>query len=154
MKTAVTAKAVYVDPSALLKLYLHEAESRAMARWRCGHEGPIPVTYHGHAELTNGLCLAAFRGFLTDKALREALQALEDDFEQGRCVHADVPWRATLRMASDLSRAHTPALGTRTLDVLHVACAVQLECSHLLSFDGKQQALAKKVGLRLVRLGS
>jgi hypothetical protein len=34
MKTGVIGKKTYVDPSALLKLYIHERESAAMNAWR------------------------------------------------------------------------------------------------------------------------
>jgi predicted nucleic acid-binding protein len=43
-------------------------------------------------------------------------------------------------------------LGTRTLDVLHVACALELKLRRFLSFDERQQQLAAAVGLRLVRV--
>ena len=36
----------------------------------------------------------------------------------------DLLWRRALKHAAELSREHTPKLGTRTLDVLHVATAL------------------------------
>ena len=57
-----TADKIYADPSALLKLYLHEPESRPMAAWRGKLKGPLAVTHHGRVELTNGIALAAHRG--------------------------------------------------------------------------------------------
>jgi len=151
-RTEAIAERVYVDPSALLKLYLHEPESRAMVRWRSAQAGPVAVTYHGRAELTNAVCLARFRGIIDAKVCDAALEALDEDFKEGRCVHADVLWRATLRRATELSRVHTPILGTRALDVLHVASAVELGFTHFLTCDVRQQSLAKAAGLRLVRL--
>jgi predicted nucleic acid-binding protein len=38
------------------------------------------------------------------------------------------------------------------LDVLHVACALELKLRHFLTFDERQQQLAAKVGLKIVRL--
>lgn len=76
-----TASRYYVDPSALLKLYLHERESRAMVTWRAKTRGPLSVTHHGRVELINGLGLAAHRGFLSSSAFDAALAALDDDFE-------------------------------------------------------------------------
>jgi len=46
--------------------------------------------------------------------------------------------------------AHTAALGTRTLDVLHVASAVTLEATHFVSYDRRQVALATAAGLRVL----
>jgi predicted nucleic acid-binding protein len=144
-----TAEEIYVDPSALLKLYLNEPESRVMTAWRAKLRHPLSVTYHGRVELVNAIALAAHRKFIDDKTFAAALAALDEDFEQGRCVLADVLWRAALKRAADLSRTHTRALGTRSLDVLHVACALELECRTFVSFDNRQQDLARAVALKV-----
>jgi predicted nucleic acid-binding protein len=145
-----TASPYYVDPSALLKLYLHEPESRAMAAWRAKTRGPLFVTHHGRVELINGLGLAAHRGFLTSAAFDAALAALDDDFEQGRYATADLLWRAVLKRAADLSRAQTPLLGTRSLDVLHVASALELGLKRFVTFDVRQRQLALAAGLKVI----
>lgn len=144
------ADTLYIDPSALLKLYLKEPESRAMALWRAKIGGPVVVTHHGRVELNNGICLAAYRGILAQDQCNAALAALDDDFEQGRYKQADLLWRATLKRAADLSREYTRTLGCRSLDVLHIASAVELGFKHFVTFDSRQQQLARAVGLRLV----
>jgi len=145
-----SADEFYADPSALLKLYLHEPESRAMATWRAKAIGPLAVTHHGRVELINGLGLAAYRGFLPATALEAALAALDDDFEQGRYAPADLLWRAVLKRAANLSRAHTPILGTRSLDIFHVASALELGLKRFLTFDTRQRQLALAAGLKVV----
>jgi predicted nucleic acid-binding protein len=145
-----TAETVYVDPSALLKLYLKEPESRAMATWRSKIGDPLLVTHHGRVELTNGICLAAYRGIITQETQDAALAALDDDFAQGRYQQTDLLWRATLKRAGDLSREHTPSIGCRSLDVLHVASAIELELKHFATFDVRQQQLARAAGLKLI----
>jgi predicted nucleic acid-binding protein len=144
-----TADEFYADPSALLKLYLNEPESRAMAAWRAKLSGPLAVTHHGRIELINGISLAAHRRFLSDAALAAALAALDDDFETGRYRQTDLLWRSALKRAGELSRKHTPALGTRSLDVLHVASALELGLRRFVSFDERQQNLARSVGLKV-----
>ena len=145
-----SADQIYADPSALLKLYLHEPESRALAAWRAKNSGPLAVTHHGRVELVNGLALAAHRGLVSDAVAAAALAALDDDFHAGRYRTADLLWRSALNRAAQLSRAHSRALGTRTLDVLHVASALELGLGHFLTFDHRQRQLAKAAGLRLV----
>src|SRR5690606_3752550 len=142
-RTAATAETVYVDPSALLKLYLNEPESRAMTGWRAKTRKPLFVTHHGRVELVNGIGLAAHRGFITEEVRKAALAALDDDFAQGRYVQADVLWRATLRRARALSREHTLRIGCRSLDVMHVASAVELELKRFVTFDLRQQRLGR-----------
>jgi predicted nucleic acid-binding protein len=145
-----TADEFYADPSALLKLYRHEPESQAMTVWRSKLTGPLPVTQHSRVELINGLALAAHRRFISPAALAAALAALDDDFEAGRYRQTDQLWRSTLKRAAELSRQHTPALGTRSLDVLHVASALELNLRRFVSFDERQQKLARAVGLKVV----
>lgn len=144
-----TVNRTYVDPSALLKLYLHEPGSHKMASWRAKTRGPLPVTHHGRVELANGIALAAHRRLIDENAYVAAIADLDDDFEGGRYILADLLWRAALRRASELSREHTRILGTRSLDVLHVACALELGLRTFVSFDSRQQSLVKAVGLRL-----
>ena len=150
MRTAARAERTYADPSALLKLYVHEPESAAMSAWRARIGGALPLTEHGHLEIANGICLAAFRNAITADAWMDALASLEEDVGEGRYVQTDVLWRATLRRAGDLARRHTRSIGNRTLDLLHVATALELGLRDFVTFDRRQQQLARAVGLKVV----
>jgi len=147
-----SAEATYVDPSALLKLYIHQRESPAMNTWRARSRGALAVTHHGRAEIVNGICLAAFRGDITTDAKNDALASFDEDIAEGRYVQADLLWRATLQRAGELSRKHTPTLGCRSLDVLHVASALELGLRYFFTFDLRQRRLARAVGLKAVEL--
>jgi predicted nucleic acid-binding protein len=148
-----TADDTYVDPSALVCLYLHQSgRSREMAAWRAATDGALAVTHHGRTEITNAICLAGFRGDLEPAGLAEALADFEADFSEGRLVQADILWRSALNRATGLSRAHTPTLGTRALDVLHVACALELKLRRFLTFDDRQRKLAAAAGLKPIKL--
>ena len=148
----MTSEEVYVDPSALARLYLHQAGSREMAIWRGKLQGPLAVTLHGRTEVINAICRSAFLGQLNPDRLSEALADLNSDFISGLYRQADILWRSALNRAAELSQQHTPKLGTRSLDVLHVACALELKLRHFLTFDTVQQKLALAVGLRLIHL--
>ncbi len=150
MRTVANADSIYVDPSALLKLYLREPESRAMAAWRNKVGDPLLVTHHGRVELTNGIGLAAYRGIISDKVHDAAMAALDDDFAQGRYKQGDVLWRATLKTAGELSRKHTRSIGCRSLDIVHVASAMELEFSYFATFDVRQRQLARAAGLKVI----
>lgn len=148
----MTAEGVYVDPSALSRLYLHQTGSREMAVWRSKASGALAVTHHGRTEVTNAICRSAFLGQLDEKGLTEALADFSADFQTGHLRQADILWRAALNRAADLSLDHTPKLGTRSLDILHVACALELKSRYFLTFDLRQQQLAAAAGLRNIRL--
>ena len=143
------ADKIYVDPSALRRLYVHDLQSRAFCTWRRRVGGTIPLTLHGRAELINSVCLAVFRGDLTLDDQHRAFGSLEADLRAGRLVLADVPWRQTLQRAAELSAEHPPRLGTRTLNALHVASALALESRSFVTYDLRQIALAKAAGLRV-----
>jgi len=85
---------------------------------------------------------------ITAEAWRDAIASFAEDVAEGRYVDADVLWRATLRRADELSRAHTRALGCRTLDVLHVATAIELRLRYFVTFDRRQRQLASAAGLK------
>ncbi|HUR17294.1 MAG TPA: type II toxin-antitoxin system VapC family toxin [Candidatus Limnocylindrales bacterium] len=146
------ADRIYADPSALLALYIHEPASAATSAWRWRTTGALPLTLHGRLEIVNGIGLAGFRKAISAEAMKDAMESFEEDIADGQYVETDVLWRATLRRASELSAAHTPAIGCRTLDVLHVATALELELPFFLSLDVRQRRLAKTAGLRLVQL--
>jgi predicted nucleic acid-binding protein len=152
MKPTVTsADRIYVDPSALRRLYVHDPHSRAFCTWRASVRGALPLTRHGRVEVVNSIALAVFRRDLTPQAGDGAIADLNDDLDRGRLVLTDVPWRAAFERATELSVVHTPKLGTRTLDVLHVASAMVLNGRVFVTYDERQAALAKAIGLRVLR---
>jgi predicted nucleic acid-binding protein len=146
------AKEVYVDPSGLARLYIHQAGSREMSIWRMRIGGPLAVTHHGRTEIINAICRGVFVGHLTKNAANEALADLVSDFAEGRLHQAEILWRAALNRAAELSESHTPELGTRSMDVLHVACALELKSRYFLTFDQRQKSLASLVGLKTIEL--
>jgi predicted nucleic acid-binding protein len=152
MRTAASAETTYVDPSALLKLYIHQPESARVSAWRARTKGPLLVTHHGRVEVINGICLAQFRKYISGEAMADALRSFAEDFAEGRYVLADLLWRAALHRAADLSQRHTATLGCRSLDVLHVASALELELKNFITFDVRQQGLARAAGLKPILL--
>jgi predicted nucleic acid-binding protein len=150
MRTVASAETTYADASALLKLYIHQPESARMSAWRARTKGALAVTHHGRVEIINGICLATFRRYISVEAMTDALE----DFVEGRYIQADLLWRACLKRAGDISRKHTPTIGCRSLDVLHVASALELQLKDFLTFDRRQQKLARAVGLNPISLAS
>ena len=61
--------------------------------------------------------------------------------------HANVD--AAFRRADDISEKHAATEGQRTIDLLHVALAVECGPKTFLSFDTRQRKLAKAAGLKV-----
>lgn len=119
-----------------------------MNAWRGKTKGALVVTHHGRVEVINGICLAAHRREIAGEALADTLASFDEDFADGLYRSADLLWRATLNRAAELSRAYSPKLGTRSLDVLHVASALELEIRCFVTYDRRQEDLARAVGLK------
>jgi len=145
-----SAERTYVDPSALRSLYVHDRRSARFCAWRRRLGGCLPVTRFGRAELVNSVHLAVHRKDIDEHLARAAIADFDADIREGRLVVVDVLWRRTLDLAAELSTQHTAVLGTRTLDVLHVATAVTLQARRFVSYDDRQAAMARAAGLRIL----
>jgi hypothetical protein len=145
-----SADATYVDPSALRSLYVHDDRSARFCSFRRRLGGTLPLTRFGRSELVNSIELAVHRKLIDADDARQSLGDVESDIREGRLLVVDTLWRKTLDLAADLSAHHTARLGTRTLDVLHVASAVVLRLEHFVTYDRRQATLAKTVGLRVL----
>ena len=67
------------------------------------------------------------------------------------CLSAPSAFSSRARVVGDYRRlaAEAPKLGCRTMDILHVACAIQLSVDQFVSFDNRQKKLAIAAGLTL-----
>jgi len=146
-----TVEEIYVDPSALRALYVTDPRSLAMSRWRMRLGGAVPITRFGYVELVNAIALGQFRGDYGEADCLGAMQDIQSDLEQDRLGWTDLPWRAALDGAARLSRQYAPKLGTRALDVLHVASALELKARHFVTYDVRQSRLAASCGLRVIQ---
>lgn len=146
----MTAEDCYVDSSALRQLYVHETHSAAVAAWRFKNPGALPLTRFGRAELMNSMASAVFRRDITEAAFQGFIRVLTDDFTEGRLHLVDVSWRMVLDQAAELSVSQTPKFGTRSLDVLHVALALELKARQFVTYDERQAKLAAACGLKVL----
>jgi predicted nucleic acid-binding protein len=63
-------------------------------------------------------------------------------------VHTSVEWTNVFRRADELSDKHARPAPERTIDLLHVAIAIESGTQNFLSFDNRPRLLAKAAGLR------
>jgi predicted nucleic acid-binding protein len=139
----------YFDTSALLAIYVTEAHSPAARRALRRHES-IPVTALHRLELRNSLELLVGRAMLS-VAERDGLVAqMQEDRDAGRLIDTATDWQVILTLAGDLSIAHTKKCLTRSLDLMHVATALELKCRPFVSGDRRQLKAARAAGLRTV----
>jgi predicted nucleic acid-binding protein len=146
----VNVKSSYFDTSALRPLFIHEERSRRVTRYIQRHRGTIRITRFGYAELINSMACAVFGKDISTAQFAAALADLESDLKSQRVVMVDLLWRAAIDRAVELSREHIPELGSRMLDVLHVASALELGAKNMISYDERQIELANTAGLKTI----
>jgi len=137
---------VYVDSSFIVSLYVTDQHS-SDARQRVAALPRLWLTPLHHAEWAHAIAQHAFRHKLTASEAHEVHRQFEADSVAGVWLAANLPERA-FDLCADLGRRHGPRLGIRTLDSLHVACALELNAESFWTFDDRQRKLAKAVGLR------
>jgi len=139
----------FADTGFIASLYLEESTSKAADAALGTKRVPLPLTPLAALELRNAFNRAVQRQRIT-AAQRDALwQDVEADIASGFLVLTPVSADELHRKARQLSDRHTPSLGTRTLDLLHVAAALLLEAKVFFSFDDRQRKAAASEGLKV-----
>jgi hypothetical protein len=139
----------FADTGFLASLYLKESTSAAARAAIQSEPVVLPYTPLVALELRNAFNRAVQRGRIT-MAQRDALwQDVEADIAGGFLVPTPVASGPLHDKARQLSDRHTPTLGTRTLDLLHVAAALILESKIFFSFDDRQRKAAASEGLKV-----
>ena len=110
---------------------------------------PLPIWEIQEAELINALHLKVFWKEITDAQAEEQLRVFQDRRRRGFYYIPNI-YRIGLTDTFRQPSAETPRLGCRTMDILHVACAVQIAATKFLGFDKRQCALARLAGLNVV----
>jgi len=100
-------------------------------------------------EVRNALRNVTACGEMTATECRAAFRQIDDDLRDGLLVHTPVGWTDVFRRADELSEKHAAKEGQRTIDLLHVALALESGAKTFLSFDVRQRKLAKAAGLKV-----
>lgn len=140
---------IYLDTSAFLKLYVRETGSDVVQAQVTSQDDPLPVWDLLQAELLNALRLKVFWGDLSAEEVDRLIALFDGRLQSGQYFVPEIDRNALSASFRSLS-CETPRTGCRTMDIYHVACALQLEPEGFISFDGRQRALASGAGLRVL----
>ena len=77
------------------------------------------------------------------------LADLKTDLISGDLITVPGPWPQIHLAAERLSERYTDANGHRSMDILHMATAIELGAREFLTFDANQRRLASAEGLRV-----
>jgi predicted nucleic acid-binding protein len=138
---------LYADTSLLISYYINDSNSaRAQAILQRTTE-PLPFTGLHRLEMRNALALGVFRRILSSAQVSNAWSDVERDLRSGRLVPQPVNWIPVFRAAAQWAALHSPRIGCRSLDVLHVTLAKKFNAKEFFTFDERQKSLAVVLGL-------
>ncbi len=144
---------VYPDVSFFCALYRLQANSQQAASYFAAMPGPLEVTTLLLYEFRQGVRFQVrlnrhdpTKGFSRDEGTK-MLVHLKEDLVSGDVLTVPAPWPEVHRAAERLSELYTDANGHRSMDILHVATAIELGAKEFLTFDANQKKLAESEGL-------
>jgi predicted nucleic acid-binding protein len=137
---------IYADTSFFVSVYVEDSHS-AVADRLLSSSPHVWFTPLHFAEWSHAIAQQVFRGQVSATAVERARRELESDRLTGLWNAIAVPEKA-FDVCADLARRHGPKLGMRTLDSLHVACALELKAEMFWTFDERQAKLARAEGLK------
>lgn len=141
---------VYVDTGILVKSYVFEEDSPTAIEIIEATGDPLICSHLHGIEIPNAIRLKRFRGEISKAQESAAIRVFRGDVDAGRLVRPDYDLSAVFLRAESLSAKHSGVIGSRSLDVLHVAAALECGCTELASFDERQRKIASLSGLKVV----
>lgn len=140
----------YADSGFIVSLYRpSEGLSREARRAIKQSPGPVFLSPLSLLEIRNALNMAIRRGEMGETEREAVLGDIRRQLEAGFFRMVEVSQSEIYAKAGELSDSHTPAIGTRSLDLMHVATALLCKAKRLLSTDTRQREAAKVEGLEV-----
>ena len=138
---------VYVDSSLFVSLYLSDVHS-TRARALMSSQPSVAVTPLHRAEFSHAIASQVFFRKVTVADANNVNDNFDQDINSGIWMEAFLPDHA-FDLCVRLARKYGQTLGIRTLDSLHVACALEFKADQFWTFDQRQAQLAKALGLQV-----
>jgi len=139
---------VYADSSFLISLYSPDSNTGAAALTMRRVPEALLITPLVEFEVINALRQRIFWRQISELEAQKSQQKFDKNLHDGAFRMLALP-ESMFARAKAIAEQTTATLGTRTIDLLHVASALELGAIHLYSFDERQRKLATAVRLKL-----
>lgn len=126
--------------------------SRAVSLFDPYSDAEVLWTPWQRVEVFNGFCQAERAGLLAKGESRQIIRLLEQEIRIGYWPHVEFDWTDAVRTAGELRAEHSLKFIVRSMDLFHVAIAIEIGADALVSFDADQMALATAAGLSVLNL--
>lgn len=134
----------YCDTGVIVKSFILETNSAEAIALLDAAGSPLPFSHFHEVEIPNAIRLKRFRGEITSEQEALALRAFQSDVDSRRLARPGYDLAAVFHRAAALSAKYSATLGTRSMDILHVAAALEAGCKEFISFDERQRRLADR----------
>ena len=139
----------YFDTSYLVALYVPNDHTAAALRYRArGITQPILFTPLHRLELRTVVRQCVYSTLISEADSRRVLRDLDHDLDDGTLQHEPLDWIASLRRAERVAARCATRMPCRSLDLWHIAAALETSADVFVTFDNDQCELAKAAGLR------
>ena len=140
----------YFDTSFLVALYVPNDHTAALRHRAHTGRQPILFTPLHRLELRTTVRQCAFGGLIRQADARHILRHVEEDLDDGTLVHEPLEWTESLQRAESVADRLAWTKPCRSLDLWHVAVALEIQVGVFVTFDKDQCALAQAAGLRSI----
>ena len=138
---------MYMDTSALLKLYKMEKHSSRVRKYVTSRGKRVTLTALHELEFSNAIYLNQYHGVLTEAEAMKILRWFHEDIEQQRYQRVEIDFAIIFVDALNIVRQYTARIGCRSLDVMHLAAALHCGAKVVVSFDKRQLEVCGQLGL-------
>jgi len=140
----------YLDTGFALKRYVQEPNSPVARAALLAYAPPLHLTDILEMEMVNALHGKVFRREMTESDRDQCLTAFHADIAAGFWQRVTIGSVSLRNRVVSIASERTAILGCRTLDILHIAAALELGCTDFLSFDHRQRSVALAEGLKVL----
>ena len=137
---------IYADTSFFVSSYVSDRHSEDVKR-RISNRPRLWLTPLHKTEWVHAVEQHVFRGEMSTALARHVHDEFERDRRKGLWLEVQLP-EGVFESAIEIALRHVAQTGTRTLDTLHVAAALELKAERFWTFDERQAKLAKALGLK------
>ena len=137
---------IYADSSVFVSLYIQDRHSAEVQRL-LAKRADLWLTPLHRAEWAHSVAQHVFHRKISADEAQTLYADFERDRESGAWIEVALPQMAFERCIQ-IAQEHVRRLLSRTLDTLHIACALELGAERFWTFDDRQAKLARAVGLK------
>lgn len=137
----------YIDTALFVKSFVRETDSGKAIRLLEEIGEPFAYSHLHEVEIPNAIRLKRFRGEITKAQETAAIRAFHADVDAGRFERIDYDLSRVFVRAERLSAKCSAEVGCRSLDLWHVAAALEAGLETFVSYDLRQRKVAESAGL-------